>query len=70
MDKGGIIVIVLGLAVVAAVAVFALSRRGSQPVMLPPATSYNNLETWEISWNADGLPERVEIHREAKQTHA
>lgn len=69
MDKGSIIVIVLGLAVVAAVAVFALSRR-SQPVMLPPATTYSNLEVYDISWNDDGLPVRVAIHREAKQTHA
>ncbi len=69
MDKGGIIFIVLGLAAIAAVAVFAWSRRGSQPVMLPPASMYNNEETWEIEYNADGMPERVVIHREAKQIH-
>lgn len=69
MDRGSIIVIVLGLTIVAAVAVFAFSRRGSQqPVMLPPATTYNNLEVWQISWNAEGLPEKIEVHREAKQS--
>lgn len=68
MDRGSIIVIVLGLTIVAAVAVFAFSRRGSQPVMLPPATTYNNLEVWQISWNAEGLPDKIEVHREAKQS--
>ena len=69
MDRSSIIIIVLRLTVAVAVAAFALSRRGSQPLLLPPATTYNNLEVWEISWNDDGLPERVVVHREAKQSH-
>lgn len=30
--------------------------------------SYRNAEAWEISYNSDGMPTRVIIHRDAKRT--
>ena len=42
------------------------------PLRLMPAGSvakqYTNKEVWSISWNSDGLPEKVEIERHATQT--
>ena len=29
---------------------------------------YNNLESWNVSYNADGLPTKIEIHREATRS--
>ena len=29
---------------------------------------YKNNETWEIEWTPDGLPGKVTIHRDARQT--
>ena len=29
---------------------------------------YHNNETWEITWTPDGLPGKVTIHRDARQT--
>jgi hypothetical protein len=29
---------------------------------------YRNNETWEIEWTPDGLPGKVTIHRDARQT--
>ena len=42
-----------------------------QPLRLMPAGNsrqYSNKEVWSIVWNADGLPEKVEIERHATQT--
>jgi len=42
-----------------------------QPLKLMPAGSlarqYTNKEVWSISWNSDGLPEKVEIERHATE---
>lgn len=32
------------------------------------AHQYQNEETWNITWSEDGLPIKVEIHRNATQT--
>lgn len=34
---------------------------------LTPESRYSNEETWEIEWNADALPTKIIVHREAKQ---
>jgi hypothetical protein len=43
-----------------------------RPIAAPAASSeehrYRNSETWDITWNKDGLPEKVTIHRDAVQT--
>ena len=40
------------------------------PLRLRPAQSrtYQNEETWEITWNEDLLPTKVTIHRNAVRT--
>jgi len=30
-----------------------------------PVATYANEESWEISWNEDGLPEKIVVHRNA-----
>lgn len=32
-----------------------------------PAGSYTNAETWNISYNSEGLPTTIEVHRDAKR---
>jgi hypothetical protein len=34
----------------------------------PEGRRYRNEETWNIEWNADGLPSKVTIHRDATQS--
>lgn len=31
------------------------------------AATYKNTEEWEISWNSEGLPVKVIVHRKATQ---
>ena len=31
----------------------------------PAAAQYNNVESWDVSYNEDGLPTKITIHREA-----
>jgi len=33
-----------------------------------PQKQYFNEETWDIDWTKDGLPKRVTIHRNARET--
>jgi len=48
----------------------------ARPLVLKPFSSsdkpvgrrYQNSETWDIKWNSDGLPEKVTIHRDARQS--
>lgn len=35
---------------------------------LVPSATYANEESWEITWNEDGLPEKIVVHRNATQT--
>ena len=37
-------------------------------LQLRPTRRYFNTETWDITWNEDGLPAKVTIHRDATQT--
>jgi len=30
-----------------------------------PSATYANEESWEITWNPDGLPTKIEVHRNA-----
>ncbi|MBA7555202.1 hypothetical protein ES705_47858 [subsurface metagenome] len=34
----------------------------------PPAATYANEESWDITWNEDGLPEKIVVHRNATKT--
>ena len=47
-------------------------RTNFKPVWLtenkPEGRRYRNTETWDIKWNTDGLPEKVTIHRDARQS--
>jgi len=43
-------------------------QRSYAPLKLSPARRYQNAETWDIKWNADGLPSQVTIHRDATQS--
>jgi len=45
----------------------ALVPHARQSVPDGGLVTYKNLETWDIEWNADGLPAKVSIHREAKR---
>lgn len=47
-----------------------LGTRSNEPIQLQlkPARRYQNSETWDITWNEDGLPSKVTIHRDAVQT--
>ena len=68
----------LGLALLIGLGVFGLlflaSRNNSAqaPIRLQPAGTlarrYVNEETWEIDWNEDGLPKKVTIHRDARES--
>ena len=33
-----------------------------------PVATYNNEESWDITWNPDGLPEKIVVHRNATKT--
>ena len=39
----------------------------SQPARVPAGT-YENAEEWDITWNREGLPTKVVIHRNATRT--
>lgn len=39
-----------------------------RPVESRSAKRYNNTEVWNIEWNEDGLPKRIEIHRDAVES--
>ena len=41
--------------------------KGLVPYQAPVAT-YANEESWDISWNQDGLPEKIVVHRNATKT--
>lgn len=32
---------------------------------LVPSATYANVESWEIEWSPDGLPTKIEVHRNA-----
>jgi len=53
---------IVGLALVGLLVWFLLKSR-TQPV----AGTYNNLESWEVSYNPDGLPTKITIHRDARR---
>lgn len=80
MDNKGIgIAILIGLGLL----LFFITKKGlsapalasgcttCQPLRLMPtgslAKQYTNKEVWSISWNSDGLPEKVEIERHATE---
>ena len=51
------------LLVGAALLIYFLFRKKAAPI-----ASYLNKEEWEISYNEDGLPVKVTIHRDARQS--
>ena len=54
--------IILGILGLVGMFLFMMMR---QPSAQAAPMSYNNAETWDISWNQDGLPEKVVVHRNA-----
>ncbi|MBA7664591.1 hypothetical protein ES703_72652 [subsurface metagenome] len=36
---------------------------------LVPSATYANEESWEIEWSPDGLPIKIEVHRNARKTN-
>jgi len=57
-----------GLILIAAVGIAALLFISLRtPHAQGTLASYKNAETWDIDWNADGLPTSVVIHRDAVQ---
>ncbi len=65
-NKGGAILILAALIIGG---IFLMTRRSS-PVSKAPSTwiptrSYENTETREIFYNAEGLPTKIIIHRDA-----
>ena len=41
---------------------------GTALVPYQAAATYNNEESWDITWNPDGLPEKIVVHRNATKT--
>ena len=60
LPQGMGLIVVVGLV---ALVVWLLIRQ-KQPI----AGTYSNAETWDVVWNADGLPTKVTIHRDARTT--
>ena len=58
--------IAIGLVLLGAV-IYLLYKKGN-PFGKKDVGKYNNLESWDVSYNADGLPTKIEIHREATRT--
>lgn len=57
---------VVGVVLIALI-FYLLYRKGLKPVNRDVG-KYNNLEAWNVTYNADGLPTKIEIHREATRT--
>ena len=54
---------IVGIIVIGVIIWFLLRRKPG-----PIAGQYHNAETWSVSYNEDGLPTKIEIHREATRT--
>jgi len=46
-----------------ALLLFLLNRKSQLPV----AGTYRNSEEWEVSYNSEGLPTKISVHRDAKR---
>ena len=44
------------------------SESEKEQMMSNGGKRYLNAETWDISWNDEGLPERITVHRDAVQS--
>lgn len=53
--------VVIGLALIILLIWFMTRNKAA-------AGSYQNAETWEITWSPDGLPTKVTIHRDARRS--
>jgi len=42
---------------------------GTELVPYHPSATYANEESWEITWSPDGLPLKIEVHRNARKTN-
>lgn len=69
--------LIVGLILIGVVAYFVFRNTGNQrnqiagvQSMSPPSGQYKNLETWDVSYNDDGLPTKISIHRDATRTPA
>lgn len=54
---------IVGIAVIALIIYLILKRKSGSI-----AGQYKNLETWNVTYSQDGLPTKIEIHREATRT--
>ena len=52
--------VIIGIIVIGIIIYIFLKSKTSSA-----ASQYKNLETWNVSYNPDGLPTKIEIHREA-----
>jgi len=55
----------IALLVAGAIVLFLVFKR--KATVVTPATTYENCEEWDITYNTDGLPTKVVVHREAAQ---
>ena len=55
--------VIIGIIVIGIIIYIFLKSKTSST-----AGQYKNLETWNVSYNPDGLPTKIEIHREATRT--
>jgi len=51
------------IAIIALVIYFIWKKKTSST-----AGQYKNLESWNVTYNQDGLPTKIEIHRDATRT--
>ena len=71
MKQTTLMALLAGIVVGGLIAVFVVKKmntpaaRMRQPQQPMPAGSYNNDETWDITWTKDGLPAQVKISRKA-----
>ena len=58
--------VMIGIAIVALIIWLLLkNRQSSMTGIVGTAGTYKNEESWDVQYNADGLPTKVTIHRNA-----
>ena len=53
------VTLLIGVVIVGLILWFILKGKTTQ------ASTYNNVESWDVAYNEDGLPTKITIHREA-----
>lgn len=62
-------ILLLGPALLLAVVVggVVLASANGGVAALPSPGSYTNAESWDITWSPEGLPLKIEVHRDARR---